>query len=204
MTARFKRKPIRKYQIPARVEISPQAELFNLHSDPAFNFEVDAKLLPYEGKIVVVQNMRIKLSPPPKRLQTATGTVVEALRIFNNHVCLWLESNVTSRCWDIAPEQSFLVDRIRLIKVSERSKQGSPRLTIKADYDADTKILSLSLPHESRWSDCGLGWMWSHYPCCERSAKNPRPWAGKTCDCQRIKRRSGVSSRNQKRAERQS
>ena len=49
-------------------------------------------------------------------------------------------------------------------------------------YEYDGRFV-VDLPDCSLWDDCGLGWLTTYLPCCNRNKANLYPWLGRNCGC---------------------
>jgi hypothetical protein len=100
--------------------------------------------------------------------------VLETLRLLRTDksrpwvVADWSDEPAVVEVW---PETVF-VD----FRKYDSNDDGTVRLSRRKNR------IHLSLPNASSWSDCGLGWVYSHLNC-EKEMTNPTPWFGRICDC---------------------
>lgn len=161
-----KPKILRKVRIKNR---AMQRPLFNHYGDPVFSFHKDVSIL--ELGVVRIGNMYMNLPSSLGSAQDASRIVVEALLEFRH----LFSSQGNTR------PLTFEIFSVKSCTVSFRPTREDR--VIHAKYSSSSDSMELLLPHPTISGKCGLSWLTSYEPCCDRNRLHPTPWMGRVCSC---------------------
>lgn len=164
-----RKKPIRKNTM------SGQELMFDSYGHVPLRVEKLMSTLDLTKTRFALGDMKFEFHPLPKNpvlamTMTIKGLVETYLAYGSWH---YSKPSIEIESW-FFPCRAFLV--------SKRAKRDDG--TIHASFSMDSKVLAISLPHQTVWPKAGLQWLATYTRCCLPHTKAPCPWMGKSCNCE--------------------